>query len=1022
MKRTATGIKAERLLEVIGESVFTFDHRGQYRSVTGPIYDQLGYTNPSAIARPLDFIHPDDRTVIVESLVGLVSTGAACPIEVRTLHNNGSHRPYSLTFVSAIGHADINGHLVVARPVVSVEPGLTDPNPEMTERIGKARIELRTATDQSTGSPRHAQTIMALIAEATGASSVSVGVMDRTGDSMTVVARFGPIGEHATRHFPLRPSAPLSGLMLGGRPAVLTDLATLKGFSDYDTMAIRSLVGDYDTGLLVPCVWGLTTGVVALGGIADDSVADPLRLDIATATRKIVEGWMRESQVRREQQRRYSTILENTADFVAIIDHKLRFSFVSPSVARLAGSTVEGLVGRSAVPWANGADLGLALRSIEPNEQATTTLTWGSTTAGELTVDLTVKNMIDDPLVRGWLVNGRDVTAFQQRARHERQTAVWRTKIAALSTCIANAASSVLYDELDTHLTTFVELMRADRCMVFEANPTKDAAMVVAEAVGPGIAPLRDKIPTYDLSEIRVLTDGTRMVDWRHERHAALEEFVTVDDGPGIGASSFFPLRSGGTFVGLMLIIRLRNEAFGDEANLHAMALADTVAAALSRRNAIELLESQALSDSLTTLGNRRELHNALLRATSDPSRSGGVGLVYCDADNFKLINDSLGHDAGDEFLRETARRMKEASRSNDTLIRLGGDEFVVMLDGVATEDDVFHYAKHLRRAIMAPITIHGRPLQPSFCLGVSFAERENLAGDESSLMTNADVALLEAKQAGEGEVFVYDAVLSRRAKQDVTMVGDLDRGINRNELRVFYQPIVDLSDTSRIVSLEALVRWQHPTQGLVFPDTFIPLAERNKMITRITSAVLAEGLRGLSNARDAEQISRDTTLAINVSVRDLRTKGFLKVVERALEYSGLEPSLLHVELTESSAIDDERVFQTLIGLRAMGVHIAIDDFGTGYASLSYLRDVPASLVKIDRSFVQQIDNRRDRSLIAAAIAMSHELEMSVVAEGVETHEQAEILREMGCDYGQGYLFARPTPDLASLREKVSAV
>ena len=392
---------------------------------------------------------------------------------------------------------------------------------------------------------------------------------------------------------------------------------------------------------------------------------------------------------------------------------------------------------------------------------------------------------------------------------------------------------------------------------------------------------------------------------------------------------------------------------------------------------------------------------------------------MYCDADNFKLINDSLGHDAGDEFLQETARRMREASRSSDTLIRLGGDEFVVLLDGVNSEEDAFHYAKHLRRALMTPLTIHERQMQPSFCLGVSYLDRETLAGDRSLLMANADLALLEAKRAGEGEIAVYDAVLSRRAKQDVTMVGDLDRGINRNELEVHYQPIVDLANPRRIVSVEGLVRWRHPTQGLVFPDTFIPLAERNKMITRITSVVLANGLRDLAIARDADQISQETALAINVSVRDLRSKDFVKVVERALEYSGLESSLLHVELTESSAIDDQRVFQTLIGLRSIGVHIAIDDFGTGYASLSYLRDVPASLVKIDRSFVQQIDNRRDRSLIAAAIAMSHELEMSVVAEGVETVEQAESLLAMGCDFGQGYLFARPTPDLASLRDKV---
>ena len=1023
MDEEAETYRAEHLLAAIGESIFVFDAQGKFRSVTGAMYRSLGYTD-SQVKRPLEVLHPDDRAKAAESIVGLVSTGKSAPVNVRGLHSDGSIRFFTLTFASALDDPAVNGFLVVARETDDSLRHVVEnpPDPAVTIRIGEARASLRKVIDRTTGSSRQVSAILQSVASATGAETVTVGVVDRTGEAMSVVAQFGSTDDVGARQIPLRPGAPLSGLMLGGRPVFLADLTGLKDLSDVDNMVTRMLFADCDTGLVLPCVWGHATGVVALGGLSDDEVVGPLRHEITAATRKIVEGWMRESQVLREQQRRYSTILENTADFLAIVDEDFTFSFLSPSVARLAESSVEEMIGRSATSWAHGADLEKAMRSLGPNEEMNILISTGSTAAGELTIDVTLKNMIDDPLVGGWLINGRDVTVFQQQAKREHERSMWRAEIAALSTTIANTPSARLHTDLEQHLQSFIKLLKADRCMVFNADPAVEVASIIAEAVAPGVAPLRQGMPSYELAQIEALSDGVRMLDERHERHQLIEDFIRVDGAPAIGASSFFPLRSGGACIGLMLMIRLRDETFDDESNLHAMALADTVAAALSRRGAIKLLEVQARSDSLTNLGNRRELHQALARAAGDLNGPGGVGLVYCDVDNFKLINDSLGHDAGDEFLRETGRRMRVASRSNDTLVRLGGDEFVVLLDGVSSDEDAFHYAKHLRRILMAPVTVHGRPIRSSFCMGVSFADREELAADPSMLMGNADRALLDAKRAGEGEIAVYDAALSAKARKDVTLVGDLDQGINRDELRVHYQPIVDLADPTRVVSVEGLVRWQHPTQGLILPDNFIHIAEHNKMITRITSVVMTKGLRDLVAAREAGQIANETSLAVNVSVRDLRSNDFVQRVERALEYSGVASSHLHVELTESSAIDDERVFQTLVGLRSIGVQIAIDDFGTGYASLSYLRDIPASMVKIDRTFVQQMHNRRDRSLIAAAIAMSHELEMLVVAEGVETVEQAQSLLDMGCDFGQGYLFSRPTAKLASLSTQASFV
>lgn len=1009
---------ADHLLAAIGHTVIVFDENGVFESVNGPLFRTLGFSEDPTNSRPLDVLHPDDRAIAVEAIIHVRTTGITTRRRIRAVHVDGSLRTFDLLFASALADPSINRLLVIAseevEPPKTLDAGDVASGPTAM-KVREASEQLRLNIDQITGAPQQATQFLNSVLSTTEARTVCVGVVDRAGECMTVVARSGEFDVGTSTSFVLRPDGPLLALMRGSRPIFLSDLNSVRDLAGIGEEATSMLFGKSPTGFVLPCVWGHTTGVVAIGGLRDEAIARHLRDEIASGARKIVEGWFNENRVKHEQQQRYSTILETSSDFVAIVDSEFRFAFVSPSLARLAGASVESLVGQPAFSWLKEPNLANAIRAVEPQRPVKHLIDTGPTPVGELTIDLTIRNMIDDPLVAGWLLNGRDVTATQLQLKRRQDKATWRAKIAALSTSIANLAPEELQTALEAQLCSFIQLLKADRCVVWATGTTADKTQLLTEVVAEGIVPVRHNLPEFDLAKIRALTDGARMVDERHERHEHLEDYVRIGNAPEIGASSFFPLRSGGAFIGLMLVLRLRDEAFDDESNLHAMALADTLAAALSRRAAIERLEAQALSDSLTNLGNRRELTNALARATSDPERSGGVGLVYCDVDNFKLINDSLGHDAGDEFLRETARRMQAASRASDTLIRLGGDEFVVLLDGIGSEDDAFHFAKHLRRAMTAPLTIRGRTFRSSVCMGVSFADRKQLAAEPSLLMTSADVALLEAKRAGEGEIAVFDAAQSIQVRKDVGLVSDLDQGINRDELRLYYQPIVDLKDPQRIVTVEGLVRWQHPVQGLVFPDVFIPIAENNKMITRITSFVMNEGLRALGEARCRGEIGNDTSLAINVTVRDLRSTDFVRRVERALEHSELDSSSLHVELTESSAIDDTRVFQTLLALRRIGVQIAIDDFGTGYASLSYLRDIPASVVKIDRTFVQQMDNRRDRSLIAAAIAMSHQLEMIVVAEGVETIEQAESLLEMGCDLGQGYLFARPTPDLASL-------
>ncbi len=1015
-------------MAAIGLSIFTFDATGTFQSVTGSVMQSLGYPPDFTVReRPSAFLHPADQSIAAETLLRLRATGKTIRRRLRAVRTDGSLVPIDLIFMSALNDPQVNGFVVTAQVAEEVRPleQLADHELEASipDRIRKGRELLVGFAEESSGAKTELDRLLSLVLQVTGAQSVSVSVLRRSAERLVLFA-----SKHASSNvlsteirsdLPVPWTAPLRDALSSDVPIIIEDLESTRRLDTDGAETLSAVFGQATCGMLVPCNWGSRRGIVALGGPLDEQVALRLGAEIARATRKTVETTLTTAALERDQQEKYVALLENTADFVAILDDQFRFSFLSPSIARFAGSTVEAMIGTSCLPFVDPETFVPVLESLGAGQSRNVLVQTGLST-NVFDVDLTLKNMLDDPLIQGWIVNGRDVTADRRKTASERKAVVRRSEIAALSAVVANAPSDSLGPTLWTHLKRFIELIEADRCLVLSADEAGGLISVAAEAVKDTTEPVTGRLPEFELDAIKLMTSNERMIAKSNARHQALEDYVRIDDGPPIGASTFFPLRSGGLLVGLMIVIRLNFEAFDEDTDLHSLTFADTVAAALDRRSAFELLEVQALSDSLTGLGNRRELSKALSRAVADVSRPGGVGMLYCDVDNFKLINDSLGHDAGDEFLLETARRIRLASRSTDALIRLGGDEFVVLLDGVRSGDDALHYAKHLRRELVMPMTIGGNVVRPSFSIGVGFADRSELATDTGFLMSHADTALLEAKKSGEGEIAVFDAAKVSKARTELTLVSELNRGIERDELCLHYQPIVDLLDHRRIVSVEGLVRWNHPERGLIPPDVFIPIAEQNKMITRITSVVLAKGLRELRLAHDAGSLDAETALAVNITVRDLRSNDFALRVERALEHAGLDASALHVELTESAAIDDQRVFGALLALRDLGVHIAIDDFGTGYASLSYLRDVPASLVKIDRSFVQQMDDRRDRSLIAGAIAMSHELGMPVIAEGVETAHQAAELLEMGCDYGQGYLFARPTPDLHSLRQTLA--
>lgn len=435
----------------------------------------------------------------------------------------------------------------------------------------------------------------------------------------------------------------------------------------------------------------------------------------------------------------------------------------------------------------------------------------------------------------------------------------------------------------------------------------------------------------------------------------------------------------------------------------------------ITERKAFEQqLTQQAFFDALTGLPNRvlflDRLKQALVRAGR---RKDTVGLLFIDVDNFKLINDSLGHAAGDKLLTEAAARLRSCVRAQDTVARLGGDEFVVVLELLAGADDAVPVAKAITHQFSRPFQLDGREVVVTASIGVALGEAGQ--DDADSLLRNADLAMYRAKSSGRACYVVFDPSMHTDTLARLELENDLRRALDHGELRVHYQPIVRM-ETGRVSEVEALVRWQHPTRGLVSPGAFIPLAEETGLIIPLGQWVLEEACRQVAAWHKQFASEPPLTLSVNLSPRQFQKPNLVADVTQALQQAGLPACCLKLEITESMIMQDvEATIGTLWELKNLGLQIAIDDFGTGYSSLSYLKRLPLDVLKIDRSFVSGIgESPEDAAIVHAIMALARSLNLKVTGEGIETAEQAALLGEWGCDRGQGYLFSLPLDDQAA--------
>jgi diguanylate cyclase (GGDEF)-like protein/PAS domain S-box-containing protein len=488
----------------------------------------------------------------------------------------------------------------------------------------------------------------------------------------------------------------------------------------------------------------------------------------------------------------------------------------------------------------------------------------------------------------------------------------------------------------------------------------------------------------------------------------------SVDDGLSVGKFESIVIRPDGTSIDL-LISTAPIALTGHEETGSLCMMSDVSGV----RQAEEKLAHRALHDALTGLPNRTLLMDRIAHALSWQQRTTGmVAALFCDLDGFKEINDSFGHHVGDDVLKAVAVRVQAALRPTDTLARIGGDEFVALCEGIDDETAAFGIASRVLAAVAEPIDVSGHEITLSVSVGVAFA----FSGDAAELLRNADAAMYLAKDRGRNRAELFDEELRQEAAERLGLIADLRRATARGELRLHYQPVFDL-DGERLRGVEALVRWQHPVRGLLFPDDFIPAAESAHLIGEIGAWVLTTACRQAAAWATAGANGEPIHMAVNVSARQLdQRSGLVELVAKALADAKIQPWTLILEVTETVVMDDaEAALSILTELKSLGVQLAIDDFGTGYSSLVYLKRFPVDQLKIDRTFVNGLAvDPDDSAIVASVVSLARAVGVVAIAEGVENANQLAALQALGCTLGQGYLWSRAVPaaDLDDVLQK----
>jgi diguanylate cyclase (GGDEF)-like protein/PAS domain S-box-containing protein len=564
----------------------------------------------------------------------------------------------------------------------------------------------------------------------------------------------------------------------------------------------------------------------------------------------------------------------------------------------------------------------------------------------------------------------------------------------------ADLSASVEFLELHTGLSRMLEQLQLQKAAVMSSTD----GIVICDAGQPELPmvyvnPAFERMTGYTAAEVQ--GRNCRFLQGDDREQPGLEELRLAlrENRPGEATLRNYR-RDGSLFWNSLRLAPVRDAA---GRVTHFVGIQTDVS---ERVRYEEELARRAHHDMLTGLPNRQLLEDRLAQAIHKAQRSGArFSVAFIDLDNFKTFNDSIGHTAGDEVLRVAARRLLSSVRPGDTVSRLGGDEFVVVLDGIGEQTGLEEAIGRLRTALAEPLELQGKDYFIAASIGLAIFPRDGTTVME--LIQRADFAMYKAKADGRGVVRSYQPELYAGGEQRLELTRALRKALIQQEFVLHYQPQRD-TWSGQLCGFEALIRWQRPSGELVSPLQFIELAEQTGVIVPLGEWVIEEACR--QNQQWRQDGLCDVPVAVNVSAIQFKQSDLVAVIDRVLAQTGLPAALLHLEITESVLMDQPEVFvRTLEAIKSRGVRVALDDFGTGYSSLSYLKRFPVDYVKIDRSFVRDITtDPMDAAICGAIIAMAHQMNMRVIAEGVETHAQADFLRDKGCDVLQGYLVGKP--------------
>jgi diguanylate cyclase (GGDEF)-like protein/PAS domain S-box-containing protein len=690
-----------------------------------------------------------------------------------------------------------------------------------------------------------------------------------------------------------------------------------------------------------------------------------------------------------------------------------RWHYVSPQVQEILGFTPE--------QWC--ADPGMWARRLHPDDTERVLAEEEDFAEGSATLPSPTEYRLlhrdghpvwvrDDAVLRAgpdgvtrWHGVMSDITKQKEAEAELELRAAQQAAVARLGEHALRGAS--LADLMQEAVSAGVELLGLEIGAVVELVPSEEVVAFRAVHGLPGVR-INDRVPAGlgSQSGYALLSGRPAVVtDWAHERRFERSEVLE-----GLGTTS-----------GLTVVIEGRRGPFG-ALGFHSQAprvfkqgdvdfvqaLANVLGDVVERQLTDDDIRHRALHDPLTGLPNRLLFLDRVGQATERQRRRRDIltAVLVLDLDRFKLVNESLGHRAGDELLAAAAPRLKQAVRSADTVAHLSGDEFGILLEDITGEQDAIEMAERIAGVFARPFVLDGDEHFVTTSIGIALAEGGERGED---LLRDADAAMHRAKERGRARYELFDEALRGRALSRLRVENDLRRALDRDELTLHYQPLVSLRDR-QMVSVEALVRWDHPERGRISPADFIPVAEENGLIEPIGRWVLEHACRQAAEWCRARPDAAPLTMGVNLSAAQLANPALAQTVATALRVSGLDPSCLALELTESMLVGDtEQLSETLVALKALGLRLVLDDFGTGYSSLSYLTRLPLDSLKVDRSFVDGLGTEsRDTAVTEAIIAMSRALSLRVVGEGAETEQQVAELARLGCDLVQGFYFSRP--------------